>query len=196
MMEAKISQSSQRVITGIFMTCYKLGLKDAEDIGDAELYDSFEKEVSTPGIYGRINSHERYDVHGWRIQMLMAMQSCGKRYQHFLMNMRIKKDFWSCVYPVSMEFYLMGVQDFNSNPTIHDFHDLDNARLERWTSSGIRRMSQSDIMSYIQCFAFKRSVLDSDNKNSHSLHRRRYEELAHKLWLSFSERNSSFYGIE
>lgn len=195
MNESKINISSRRIITGIFMSCYKMGLKDAEYVGDAELYSSFEKEVSIPGVYGRINSYERYDVQGWRIQILMAMQPLGRVHIPFLLNMRTRKDFWNCVYPVSMEFYLMGVQDFNGNPTIHDFRDLDNKRMERWTSLGIRHITQSDMMSCIQCFAFRRSMLDSENKNRNSLSRRRYEEFAQKMWLSFSECNSSFYCI-
>lgn len=179
-----IDNTLMNVILGIFNSCYKSGIMDAEDIGDAELYKSFEKEVSVPGVYGRINSFDRYDIHGWRIQMLQMLFRRGKAYKDFLLRAVINKDFINCVFPISLEFYLMGIRDYNAYPAIHDFSLFDNNHLQKWTKNGIERMSKDEIMVYLQSFGFKRSQIDFNNHRPASFPKKRYEMFAQRMWLA------------
>lgn len=177
------------IIFNIFNTCYKAGVMDAEDIGDAEMYASFEREVSVPGVYGRINSFERYDINGWRIMLLQMLFKNSDAHKKFLIRAEINKDFINCVFPISLEFYLMGIRDFNTYPTIHDFSLFDNTKFQRWTRKGIVKVSRSDMFVYVQSFGFRRSQIDFNNKRPASFPKKRYETFMQRLWLAMDAIN-------
>lgn len=179
-----IDSSLLNIILNIFNTCYKVGVMDAEDVGDAELYVSFEHEVSVPGVYGRINSFDRYDIHGWRIQLLQMLFHKSEAHKKFLLRAKINKDFINCVFPISLEFYLMGIRDFNANPTIHDFNLFDNDKLQKWTRNGIERIPKSEILVFLQSFGFRRSMIDFNNHRPASFPKKRYETFAQRMWLA------------
>lgn len=179
-----IDSTLMNIILSIFNTCYKQGVMDAEDVGDGELYASFEHELSVPGVYGRINDFDRYDIHGWRIQLLQMLFHKSEAHKNFLLRMDIKKDYINCVFPISLEFYLMGIRDYNANPTIHNFDLFDNDKMQRWTKKGIDRVAKSDIMVWVQSFGFKRSQIDFNNHRPASFPKKRYETFAQRMWLA------------
>ncbi len=172
------------IIMSIFNLSYKAGVMDAEDVDDPELYSSYEREMSVSGCYGRINNYQRYDIHGWRIQLLQLMRGKASSCLNFLLKMDIGKNYMNCVYPLSLEFYMMGIRDYNENPTIHDFYLFDNSRCERWTKNGIVHVSKMELLSFVQEFGFKRSVIDSETRNKYSMSKHNYETFARRLWLA------------
>ena len=52
------------------MSCYKAGLKDAEEICDKYTCEDFKKEVRVPGVYGRVRDEFLMEEKEWRMSLM------------------------------------------------------------------------------------------------------------------------------
>lgn len=62
-----IKESEARAIINLMMSCYKAGLKDAEEICDKYTYEDFKKEVRVTGVYGRVRDEFLMEEKEWRM---------------------------------------------------------------------------------------------------------------------------------
>lgn len=174
----------------ILMSCYAAGMIDARDVDDEDLYESFSHEVSIPGVFGRINDYNRYDINGWKINILQMMNyGVNNKTKDFLMSMEVsKKKYLNCLFPISQEFYLNGIRDYYSNPTITDFMQFSFGKMIMWSKKGVEKVSRRDMLIMIQKYALKRSIIDEENKNKHSFRKVMYEKFARLIWVSITKR--------
>lgn len=180
--------SDYKISRAIFSASYKSGLIDAEDYGDEYYLKPFEEDVSKPGVYGRINSYERYDIEGWRIQILLFPHCQYRDVRKFLLVPFDKNALVSVVYPLAMDFYLLGVKDYFTNPTIHDFGYLDNRRFERWTKDGLETLGKDELLSFVQIFSYNRKMIDKQkHTRKDHLTLSQYELFAMRFWGHMSK---------
>lgn len=191
-----ISKSDAISIISILNGAYKAGVIDAEDVDDECMYDGFADEVSVSGVYGRINRFERLDVQQWRISLLDMNRDNGKNAINILLCSVIGKKYIDCLYPLTMEFYLMGIKDYNENPTIHDFSLFNNRKLEKWTKNGIKSVSKNEMLIDLQVACLNRSIHDANCKNKYSFPRKKYETFIQKIWYAFNSNDFSEVFIE
>lgn len=180
----------------VFASAYRAGMIDAEEIGDANAYNDFEAEVSVPGVYKRINEYESYHVKTWRLKLIEMM---GDTYKMSSSDMNIlfspRKGILS-LFPISLEFYLLGIRDWNDNPSLHDFSVIPRRKMVRWTRKGTERMTRAGLVALVQQFCYKRFMIDNGNSsNGYSLPKKRYEEFAMMMYyqLNASKYKQDFY---
>ena len=190
-----IKESDARAIINLMMSCYKAGLKDAEDICDKYTCEDFKKEVRVPGVYGRVRDEFLMEEKEWRMS-LMFMDNHIRVPQNtinLVQSVNFGKSLLSCVLPISQEYYILGIDDFNVYPHIHEFSIIDNNVMRRWTRNGFIKITRKDVLIEIQRLCMLRARIDESSDSKFSIRRRTYESFCMELWESITNRGRSRY---
>ena len=190
-----IKESEARAIINLMMSCYKAGLKDAEEICDKYTCEDFKKEVRVPGVYGRVRDEFLMEEKEWRMS-LMFMDNHIRVPQNtinLVQNINFGKTLLSCVLPISQEYYILGIDDFNVYPHIHEFSLIDNNIMRRWTRNGFIKITRKDVLIEIQRLCMLRARIDESSDSKFSIRRRTYESFCMEVWESITNRGRSLY---
>lgn len=190
-----IKESEARAIINLMMSCYKSGLKDAEEICDKYTCEDFKKEVRVPGVYGRVRDEFLMEEKEWRMS-LMFMDNHIRVPQNtinLVQSINFGKSLLSCVLPISQEYYILGIDDFNVYPHIHEFSLIDNNIMRRWTRNGFIKITRKDVLIEIQRLCMLRARIDESSDSKFSIRRRTYESFCMELWESITNRGRSRY---
>lgn len=190
-----IKESEARAIINLMMSCYKAGLKDAEEICDKYTCEDFKKEVRVPGVYGRVRDEFLMEEKEWRMS-LMFMDNHIRVPQNtinLVQSVNFGKSLLSCVLPISQEYYILGIDDFNVYPHIHEFSIIDNNIMRRWTRNGFIKITRKDVLIEIQRLCMLRARIDESSDSKFSIRRRTYESFCMELWESITNRGRSRY---
>lgn len=190
-----IKESEARAIINLMMSCYKAGLKDAEEICDKYTCEDFKKEVRVPGVYGRVRDEFLMEEKEWRMS-LMFMDNHIRVPQNtinLVQSINFGKSLLSCVLPISQEYYILGIDDFNVYPHIHEFSLIDNNIMRRWTRNGFIKITRKDVLIEIQRLCMLRARIDESSDSKFSIRRRTYESFCIELWESITNRVRSQY---
>ena len=190
-----IKESEARAIINLMMSCYKAGLKDAEEICDKYTCEDFKKEVRVPGVYGRVRDEFLMEEKEWRMS-LMFMDNHIRVPQNtinLVQSVNFGKSLLSCVLPISQEYYILGIDDFNVYPHIHEFSLIDNNIMRRWTRNGFIKITRKDVLIEIQRLCMLRARIDESSDSKFSIRRRTYESFCMELWESITNRVRSRY---
>ena len=190
-----IKESEARAIINLMMSCYKAGLKDAEEIYDKYTCEDFKKEVRVPGVYGRVRDEFLMEEKEWRMS-LMFMDNHIRVPQNtinLVQSINFGKSLLSCVLPISQEYYILGIDDFNVYPHIHEFSLIDNNIMRRWTRNGFIKITRKDVLIEIQRLCMLRARIDESSDSKFSIRRRTYESFCMELWESITNRGRSRY---
>ena len=190
-----IKESEARAIINLMMSCYKAGLKDAEEICDKYTCEDFKKEVRVPGVYGRVRDEFLMEEKEWRMS-LMFMDNHIRVPQNtinLVQSINFGKSLLSCVLPISQEYYILGIDDFNVYPHIHEFSLIDNNIMRRWTRNGFIKITRKDVLIEIQRLCMFRARIDESSDSKFSIRRRTYESFCMELWESITNRGRSRY---
>lgn len=190
-----IKESEARAIINLMMSCYKAGLKDAEEICDKYTCEDFKKEVRVPGVYGRVRDEFLMEENEWRMS-LMFMDNHIRVPQNtinLVQSINFGKTILSCVLPISQEYYILGIDDFNVYPNIHEFSLIDNNIMRRWTRNGFIKITRKDVLIEIQRLCMLRARIDESSDSKFSIRRRTYESFCMELWESITNRGRSRY---
>lgn len=190
-----IKESEARAIINLMMSCYKAGLKDAEEICDKYTCEDFKKEVRVPGVYGRVRDEFLMEEKEWRMSM-MFMDNHIRVPQNtinLVQSVNFGKSLLSCVLPISQEYYILGIDDFNVYPHIHEFSLIDNNIMRRWTRNGFIKITRKDVLIEIQRLCMLRARIDESSDSKFSIRRRTYESFCMELWESITNRGRSRY---
>ena len=190
-----IKESEARAIINLMMSCYKAGLKDAEEICDKYTCEDFKKEVRVPGVYGRVRDEFLMEEKEWRMS-LMFMDNHIRVPQNtinLVQSINFGKSLLSCVLPISQEYYIIGIDDFNVYPHIHEFSLIDNNIMRRWTRNGFIKITRKDVLIEIQRLCMLRARIDESSDSKFSIRRRTYESFCMELWESITNRGRSRY---
>ena len=190
-----IKESEARAIINLMMSCYKAGLKDAEEICDKYTCEDFKKEVRVPGVYGRVRDEFLMEEKEWRMS-LMFMDNHIRVPQNtinLVQSINFGKSLLSCVLPISQEYYIIGIDDFNVYPHIHEFSLIDNNIMRRWTRNGFIKITRKDVLIEIQRLCMLRARIDESSDSKFSIRRRTYESFCMELWESITNSGRSRY---
>lgn len=190
-----IKESEARAIINLMMSCYKAGLKDAEEICDKYTCEDFKKEVRVPGVYGRVRDEFLMEEKEWRMS-LMFMDNHIRVPQNtinLVQSINFGKSLLSCVLPISQEYYILGIDDFNVYPHIHEFSLIDNNIMRRWTRNGFIKITRKDVLIEIQRLCMLRARIDESSDSKFNIRRRTYESFCMELWESITNRGRSRY---
>ena len=190
-----IKECEARAIINLMMSCYKAGLKDAEEICDKYTCEDFKKEVRVPGVYGRVRDEFLMEEKEWRMS-LMFMDNHIRVPQNtinLVQSINFGKTILSCVLPISQEYYILGIDDFNVYPNIHEFSLIDNNIMRRWTRNGFIKITRKDVLIEIQRLCMLRARIDESSDSKFSIRRRTYESFCMELWESITNRGRSRY---
>lgn len=190
-----IKESEARAIINLMMSCYKAGLKDAEEICDKYTCEDFKKEVRIPGVYGRVRDEFLMEEKEWRMS-LMFMDNHIRVPQNtinLVQSINFGKSILSCVLPISQEYYILGIDDFNVYPHIHEFSLIDNNIMRRWTRNGFIKITHKDVLIEIQRLCMLRARIDESSDSKFIIRRRTYESFCMELWESITNRGRSRY---
>lgn len=190
-----IKESEARAIINLMMSCYKAGLKDAEEICDKYTCEDFKKEVRVPGVYGRVRDEFLMEEKEWRMS-LMFMDNHIRVPQNtinLVQSINFGKSILSCILPISQEYYILGIDDFNVYPHIHEFSLIDNNIMRRWTRNGLIKITRKDVLIEIQRLCMLRARIDESSDSKFSIRRRTYESFCMEVWESITNRGRSRY---
>lgn len=186
-----ISKTDKNAVYNILNQCYKAGVRDAEYINDEARCKEFIAATRQPHVYGRVIYDNFFDWKRWRVAIITMQDSRIERDGCILLSNKIltPKSYFACLLPLAQCFYNQGLDDWNSNPTLHDFGIFNGRGMCRWTRKGIEKRSSKSMFVEIQRFAFDISSwsMDSDNKNA--LQSRQFDWFCREVWAqSLTER--------
>lgn len=179
-------------IFSIFNSCYKSGVKDAEYVSDPDMCREFASTVREPGVYGRVIHNYTMSKHEWRCHIPTINPYCSihKEGIRYLFTLENYTTYFACVLPVAQEFYIQGLDDYNVNPTIHNFSMFDNNKSQRWTRKGIIPRHKKLMLFDMQQLCFLRSINDENYKeNKDALKRNRYVYFSQAVWAAMQTKH-------
>ncbi len=182
----RLPRSTALALIGIFMQCYKAGLKDADFVRDSLMCTDFKRSVRVPGVFGRVNGSWDMNQREWRITLLHINSNGygGKFEVELLQNLIPMRSYLSCALTVAQEFYIKGLDDYNDYPHIHEFSLIDNKRLLQWTRQGLKSINRINMIEEIQRVCMLRARIDDENKTKFSIRRYYYDWFASEIWAS------------
>lgn len=178
----------------LFDVCYKRGVEDARAAHDPYLCEEFIAITNIPGNYGFIckTRLDEISTDTWDIRQFVnelhylaqykQVQSGVRALLNTLFKTEKQKTYYRIVLDVSQEFYNQGLKDYNANPYSNDMEEFLQTRRMKWGERKLQKRDISDFYSDICIAIYDRQILHEENKNKHSITRRRFEKFQRAIW--------------
>lgn len=162
---APINFYSSRALMGLFDACYKMGVKDAIDVGCDITCLEFCDNMYGAERFGRVIYDYTYDWREWKYrlcQMVCDLDKYRTQALKFFECMNTYSSYLACCLPVAMDFYLMGIKDYYKHPNPEGWVKFENTPFALWYNSGIRKTKLQDFVRIMTGFCYDRIRLDED----------------------------------
>lgn len=147
----------------LFDSCFKRGVLDAcaqeDDYGVKEWLERHK----AAGDYGLIYDDENFDFKRWRFTIERwaredRLGSIGDTYLNSMYLRRKNSNFLFAVLPMTMRFYLMGVEEWLSYPNGISIEIFKHTKRIHWkpVEKHMQNMTTADFLSYLQEFVYER----------------------------------------
>lgn len=180
-----LNRATAPQVLRLFDLCFRQGVFDAYDQDDDYAVREFLEKHKENGGYGLVYDDDNFDWRRWRYTIARwcrenRLGSVGNVYLDSPELWKGYKTFLFAVIPISMRFYLMGVEEWLENPNpgrIPEFKMFKKTHFKN-VPSHLKEMSTQDFISYIQEFVYERQRLHIKN----DLTDRQYDSFAQAMW--------------
>ena len=163
---APINHYSSRSLMRLFDACYKIGVKDAIEVGDIPTCLEFCDKMYAPEKFGRIVKDYTYTWREWKFRLTQLLYDGDAQ----LMNARHGLRFFDCIgsysgyiacaLPVAMDFYLWGIKDYCKYPNPSNLVVFESNGYSLWGKS-IKRVSMDIFVRKVVEFCYDREKIDA-----------------------------------
>ena len=180
-----LNRTTAPQVLRLFDVCFRQGVFDASDLDDNYAAQEFLERHKTDGGYGLVYDDDNFDWRRWRFVLARwcryhRLGSVGDVYIDSPQLWKGSKNFLFAVIPISMRFYLMGVEEWLESPTparLAEFKLYKKIHFKP-VPDYLRVMKTPDFISYIQEFVYERQRLHLQNDISEV----QYDSFSQAMW--------------
>jgi hypothetical protein len=185
-MRSPLNRTTAPQVLKLLDYCFKQGVLDACELGDDYSARDWMEARKEDGGYGLLSDIETpYDWRRWRFTLFRwcrnaRMGSIGETYIDRICKV---SNFLFCVVPISMRFYLMGIEEWLEYPNHTNIQIFKQNRKVHWkpVAPHLRVITKDDFISYIQDFVYER----------HKFHKRIQEDCSEEEATAILTRDAS-----
>jgi hypothetical protein len=156
------------------------------ELGDDYAAMDFLERHKADGGYGLVYDDEKFDWRRWRFVLErwcreFRLGSVGETYiDSMYVRTLSRRNFLFAIIPISMRFYLMGVEEWLDYPNPAGAEIFRNTRKIHWkpVPKHMRIMTTPDIRSYVQEFIYERQKMAIEGDLSDT----QYDDFSRALW--------------
>ena len=156
-----LNRTTAPQVLKIFDYCFKQGVFDAYELGDDYSAKEWMEDRKADGGYGLLSDMETpYDWRRWRFTLFRwcrnaRMGSVGETYIDRIVKV---SNYLFCVVPISMRFYLMGIEEWLEYPNQTNIQIFKQTKKIHWkpVAPHLRTMTKDDFITCIQDFVYER----------------------------------------
>lgn len=161
-MKSWLNRHTAPMVVRLLDICFRRGVLDAMDFGDDYTAKEWcEDKIQNEG-YGLLSESEvEYDWRRWQFTIMRwcRLNRMATLSSAYLDRIRKKTNFLFVVIPMTMRFYLMGIQEWLEYPNPNKFVFFENQPKTHWkpVDAHLKNMTTDDFISYVQEFVYERS---------------------------------------
>ena len=156
-----LNRTTAPQVIRIFDYCFKQGVIDASEAGDDYQAKEWLEARLKDGKYGLLSDPDvEYDWHRWRFTLFRwcrfaSLRSLGETY---IDRIRRRNNFLFAVLPLSMRFYLMGIEEWLEYPNQLNLLIFKKSAKTHWkpVPPHLKIMHIDDFISYVQEFIYEK----------------------------------------
>lgn len=183
-MKSPVNRSSAPLVLRLFDYCFKQGVQDAADTEDDYAVKDWLEQRKQNGDYGLLSEPDTpYDWKRWRFTLYrwcrtIRLNTLGEGYIDHIRG--FQKNFSFAVLPISMRFYMMGVEEWLDYPNALNLALFWQAPKTHWkpVPPHLKKMKNSDLIYCIQDFVYERI----GKKYPGDMDESRYNDFALAMW--------------
>lgn len=142
-------------------TLYHWGVRDCHALNDEGAAREFIETHSETNVYGFLTDEQPISVLEWQLRLIQQARLTsmyGSMYQYFQRMGKFANNYLSTFVPLSMRWYVRGVQDYCDNPNAADYAIFEDSKRVFWSERGLRKFNNREAVETIQldCFALQR----------------------------------------
>ena len=158
-----LNRTTAPQVIRLFDSCFKRGVLDAcAQDDDYSVKEWLDRHLSD-GSYGLVYDDYNFDFKRWRFTIERwcredRLGSVGDTYLNSMYVRRKNRNFLFAVLPMTMRFYLLGVEEWLSYPNPLNMEIFKHTKKIHWKPmpSHMRNMTTSDYLSLLQEFIYER----------------------------------------
>lgn len=184
-MKLPLNRTTAPQVVRLFDTCFKMGVLDAQAQEDDYAVKDFLDRHKSGGGYGLVYDDEDFDFRRWRFTLERwcreyRLGSVGDTYLNSRYLRQYKKTFLFAILPMTMRFYLMGVEEWLEYPNPLGLELFKQTKKIHWkpVKKHLKYMNTDDFLSLLQEFIYERQKLGLED----DLSARNYDDFSTAMW--------------
>lgn len=161
-----LNRTTAPQVIRLFDSCFKRGVMDACSQDDDYGVKEWLERHKADGSYGLVYDDEDFDWRRWRFTIERwsredRLGSVGDTYLNSIYVRRNSHNFLFAVLPMTMRFYMMGVEEWLEYPNPLSVERFKHAKKIHWKQmpSHMVNMTTADFLSYLQEFIYERQKM-------------------------------------
>lgn len=185
MTDNPITNARCHQIIRLFDYCFKQGVLDASEVDDEFVTNDWLDARRENHDFGLLTDPDgKYDWQRWRFTLLRWCRLAGLRKlgEEFIDGIRNKRVFTYVIFPMSMRFYLLGVQEwlwYPNHANIEYFKHNGKIHWKDFEGSPYQKISTHDWIVYMQQFTYEAMDFDDAIGVPHSY----WDGFTQAMWL-------------
>lgn len=162
-MKLPLNRTTAPQVIRLFDACFKHGVLDACAYEDDYYVREFLTKHKSAGDYGLVHDDENFDWRRWRYILERwcredRVGTVGETYIGSMHMQRYIKTYMFAVIPMTMRFYLMGVEEWLEYPNPYDRELFKQTKKIHWklVPKHLKVIKTCDFLSYLQEFIYER----------------------------------------
>ena len=160
-----INYYSARSLMRLFDACYKMGVKDAIEIGDEVVCREFCDKMYGAELFGRIINDYNYTWREWKFRLTQMLYEGNsntmspKRGLKFFDCIGNYSGYVACALPIAMDFYLWGIKEYCAYPREDNWVLFENRGYQLWAKNS-KKTNMDYFVRKLQEFCYDRERVD------------------------------------
>lgn len=195
-MRSPLNKGSAPQVIRLFDRCFKMGVLDTGDLGDDYAAKDFLDKHKADGGYGLVFDDDNFDWRRWRfvLERWCREYKLGNLCDTYLNSPQIRqynKTSIFAIIPMSMRFYLMGVEEYLDYPNPTNTAIFMQTPKIHWkpVPKHLKNMTTTDFLHQLQEFIYERQRLHLEK----DLTDEQYDTFALGLWRLTRKYEIPFY---
>lgn len=201
-MRSPLNRTTAPQVLNLFDYCFKQGVIDAYELSDDYQAREWLDARKEDGGYGLLSDMDTdYDWRRWRFTLYRWCRNArlGSVKDTYIDSICKTTNFLFCLIPISMRFYLMGIEEWLEYPNQMNIQIFKQTRKIHWkpVPSHLKVIQKDDFISYIQEFVYERQKLhrqmgteDATPKDASDFS---YDEFSKTMW-TLTRKTTNSYG--
>jgi len=162
-----LNRTTAPQVVRLFDVCFKKGVLDCYELSDDYEARDFLLKHKSDGTYGLVYDDFNFDWRRWRFTLERwcreyRVGSIGDTYLASMHVTRYLHSYLFAVIPMTMRFYLMGVEEWLEYPNPSNIELFKHTKRIHWkpVQAHLKSIRNSDFLSYLQEFIYEKQRMN------------------------------------